>query len=155
MMTLKIYADLLSQPSRAVLIFCRAANIPHQFNHIRLTRLQNKTQAFSKLSPFKTVSCFFIYFFLYYCYYKLPPLCSKVPVVVDGDQPIRDSNAALRYMARLNQDIPDHWYPKDPLEQARVDEYLHWAHVNTRSNLAMYFQVGIYFPKRNLFPFLT
>ena len=37
--------------------------------------------------------------------------------------------------------VEDHWYPKEPLAQAKVDEYLHWQHVNTRLQCAMYFQV--------------
>ena len=67
-------------------------------------------------------------------------LSFQVPIIVHGDVTIRDSNAALRYICRTH-DIADHWYPKDPLKQARVDEYLHWNHLNTRANLAMYFQV--------------
>lgn len=39
-----------------------------------------------------------------------------------------------------NQDIAEHWYPKDLRTRALVDEYLEWQHNNTRIACAMYFQ---------------
>lgn len=39
-----------------------------------------------------------------------------------------------------NQNIAEHWYPKDIRSRALVDEYLEWQHNNTRMTCAMYFQ---------------
>jgi len=35
--------------------------------------------------------------------------------------------------------VPDHWYPKDVKQQAKVDEFLHWQHFGLRANAAQYF----------------
>jgi glutathione S-transferase len=38
----------------------------------------------------------------------------------------------LRYLTNVN-DVADHWYPKkEPLAQAKIEEYLSWQHSNTR-----------------------
>ena len=37
-MSLKVFADLMSQPARAVTIFCRAANIQHELVNVRRIR---------------------------------------------------------------------------------------------------------------------
>lgn len=49
------------------------------------------------------------------------------------------SVAILRYLCR-EKNVPDHWYPKDSKQQAKVDEYLEWQHLDTRLNCSMYFQ---------------
>lgn len=38
-------------------------------------------------------------------------------------------------------------YPKDPKERARVDEYLHWQHLNLRMTGSMVFQSKIIIPQ--------
>lgn len=47
------------------------------------------------------------------------------------------SVAILRYLCRT-YNVADHWYPKDSVKQARVDEYLEWQHTNTRAHCARY-----------------
>ena len=42
-----------------------------------------------------------------------------------------NSIAILLYLTRKFQ-TPDHWYPSDLQERARVDEYLSWQHMDTR-----------------------
>jgi glutathione S-transferase len=37
----------------------------------------------------------------------------------------------MRYIAST-RDTADHWYPKDALKRARVDEWLDWHHLNLR-----------------------
>ncbi len=126
-MTLKVLLDVMSQPSRSVLIFCRAASIPHEFQPVALRNFEHKDEEFTKVNPFQTV-----------------------PAIVDGDKNVtlRDSSAILRYLSRT-RDVPDHWYPKDPEGEARVTEYLHWQHLNVRAGCALYFQ------KRWLQPLMT
>lgn len=43
------------------------------------------------------------------------------------------SIAILKYMAqRHSSSVPDHWYPAELKQQARVNEYLAWQHTNLR-----------------------
>jgi len=114
-MSLKVYADLMSQPARAVVIFCRAAGIPHQHVPVRITAGDTKTEEYLAMNPL-----------------------GKVPVLKDGEFVLTESVAMMRYLAREKQ-VEDHWYPKDSKAQARVDEYLEWQHLGTRFNCANYF----------------
>jgi len=43
-----------------------------------------------------------------------------------------------RYLCREFK-VDDHWYPSDSKEQAKVDEYLEWQHLNTRLHCSAYF----------------
>ena len=55
-MTLKIFADLMSQPSRAVPLFCRAAKIPHELTQLRIQNGEFKSPEITKINPFQLVS---------------------------------------------------------------------------------------------------
>ena len=55
-MTLKIFADLMSQPSRALPLFCRAAKIPHELKELRIQKGEFKSPEISKINPLQTVS---------------------------------------------------------------------------------------------------
>jgi glutathione S-transferase len=116
---LKVYFDLLSQPSRAIVLFLKLNKIPHVACPVALRKGAHLTEEFARnVSPFQ-----------------------KVPVVHDGEFRLTESVAILRHLCRTRGDlIADHWYPSDPLVRARVDEYLEWQHANTRFNCAMYFQ---------------
>ena len=72
-MSLKIFADLMSQPARAVAILCRAAAIPHELVKVRITAGDNKTPEYTKMNPFQ-----------------------KVPVLLDGDFALTESVAMFR-----------------------------------------------------------
>ena len=54
-MTLKIFADLMSQPSRAVVLFCRVAKIPHEFKPLMLKNGEHLTEEMTKINPFQKV----------------------------------------------------------------------------------------------------
>ncbi|CCD97847.1 glutathione S-transferase [Bradyrhizobium sp. STM 3809] len=47
----------------------------------------------------------------------------QVPVLVDGDAVIPDSNAILVYLAR-RYDASGRWWPRDPLVQAQIQRWL-------------------------------
>ena len=74
MMSLKIFGDLMSQPARAVAIFCRAAAIPHELVKVRITAGDTKTPEYTAMNPFQ-----------------------KVPVLMDGDFALTESVAMFRY----------------------------------------------------------
>jgi len=115
-MSLKIFADLMSQPSRAIVMFCRAAKVPHEFKELRIKNGDFKTPEMAKINPFE-----------------------KSPCAEHNGVPLVESMAILRYITNVF-DVDSHWYPKDPLAQQKVEEYLHWQHTNTRLQCAMYFQ---------------
>lgn len=107
-MSVKLYFDHLSQPSRAIIAFCKMAKIPHEPIEIRLNKKANLTEDFKKINPFQ-----------------------KVPVIDDGGFLLFESHAILQYLAsKYNAEDP--YYPKDLQQRARVDCYLHWHHSNTR-----------------------
>lgn len=47
-------------------------------------------------------------------------------MIHDEDFELSESVAILRYIV-AKYPVDDVWYPKDPKERARVDEYLSWA----------------------------
>ena len=54
--------------------------------------------------------------------------------------PLVESLAILRYITNTHS-LDEYWYPKeDPMAQQKVEEYLHWQHINTRAMCAKYFQ---------------
>lgn len=49
----------------------------------------------------------------------------SVPVIVDGDVCINESNAILRYVC--NKHDLDDWYPKEASARAAIDQWLDWS----------------------------
>jgi len=115
-MPLKLYYDLMSQPSRALYIFLNVTGISFESKPIKLREGEHFGDAFGEINPFR-----------------------KVPVIDDDGFKLTESVAILRYLAR-EKGVDDHWYPNDSKLQAKVDEYLEWQHVNTRLFCAMFFQ---------------
>ncbi len=54
-MPLAYYYDLMSQPCRAVYIFLKMTGIPFQPKEIALRKLENMTDEFGQLNPFRKV----------------------------------------------------------------------------------------------------
>ncbi len=48
MSQLKVFADLMSQPSRAVVIFCNVTKIQFEFRQLRIAKLEHKTPGQSR-----------------------------------------------------------------------------------------------------------
>lgn len=113
---MKLYFDLLSQPSRALYIFLKLNKIPFEPKVIKLGRGQHLTNRFKDINRFQ-----------------------KVPSIVDNELKLSESVAIFRYIVGKNPEIADHWYPKDLAERAKVDEYLEWQHMNTRAGCAGFF----------------
>ncbi|KAL7840019.1 hypothetical protein SRHO_G00266770 [Serrasalmus rhombeus] len=118
----KAYLDILSQPSRAVLIFLRHNRIPHTVQTVALRRGEQKSAEFTRLNPMQ-----------------------KVPVIEHGGFVLTESDAILKYLATV-YDVPEHWYPREPLQRARVDEYTAWHHSNTRQHAARVFFMEVLTP---------
>nr|QNM80618.1 glutathione S-transferase theta [Daphnia pulex] len=115
-MALRVYYDLMSQPSRAIYLFLKVANIPFESCLVKLREGEHFQDEFTKVNPFR-----------------------KVPVIDDNGFKLTESVAILRYLAR-SRNVEDNWYNADLQLQAKVDEYLQWQHLNTRLFCAMYFR---------------
>uniref|UniRef100_A0A6B2E8D9 glutathione transferase n=1 Tax=Phlebotomus kandelakii TaxID=1109342 RepID=A0A6B2E8D9_9DIPT len=113
----KYYYDLLSQPSRAMLIFLNVTKIPFESLPVALRNGEHLTEEFKEVNRFQ-----------------------KVPCMNDNGFKLSESVAMVRYLAKKHN-VPENWYPKDAKKQAQVDEYLEWQHNNTRITCALYFQL--------------
>lgn len=108
-MSLKLYIDHLSQPSRAVHMFCLLNKIPFEIKETRLGRGDHKLPEFLE---------------------KINPI-GQVPAIMDGSKSLFESHTILRYLARTRK-VPDQFYPSDILKSTEVDKYLDWHHTNLR-----------------------
>lgn len=107
-MDLKVYVDRLSQPSRAILIFCKINGIEFEEIKVDLINRKHQTPEFEEINPMK-----------------------QVPAIVHGDFKLSESHAILRYLACAFP-VADHWYPSDLHKRAKVESLLDWHHTNLR-----------------------
>uniref|UniRef100_A0A182YTV0 GST N-terminal domain-containing protein n=1 Tax=Biomphalaria glabrata TaxID=6526 RepID=A0A182YTV0_BIOGL len=132
MPTLRLYYDLLSQPSRAVYIFLRLNNVSFEPKPVALRKDEHQTDEFKKINPF-----------------------SLVPVVDDDGFLLTESMAILKYVIG-KYELGDHWFPQHNLKkQARVEEYLHWHQFNTRGMCASLFQQLVKIQSKKYFAILS
>jgi glutathione S-transferase len=94
MTSVKLFIDHASQPSRAILVFCRINKIPHEIVETRITKgevsrlyIQHLTPEFAKINPNR-----------------------KLPAIMHGDFNLSESHSIMRYLARTFN-VPEHWYP--------------------------------------------
>ncbi|KAF3630127.1 Glutathione S-transferase T3 [Capsicum annuum] len=114
-MSLKLYVDRLSQPSRALLIFCKLNGIEFEEVNIELSKGQHRTPEYQEVNIMK-----------------------QVPAIVHGDFKLFESHAILRYLASAFPEVADHWYPSDVKKRASVECVLDWHHANLRRGSAGY-----------------
>lgn len=107
--SLELYVDPISQPVRAVMAFCEFNKIPATLKPMRIFRGDTFSEEFRKINP-----------------------SGLLPFLKDGDLGLIESHAIMRYLAST-QKVDDHWYPADPKIRAKVDQYLDWHHLNTRT----------------------
>ncbi|XP_011080977.1 glutathione S-transferase T1-like [Sesamum indicum] len=108
-MELKLYVDRISQPSRAILIFCKANGIEFEEVKIDLAKKQHHFPEFAEVNPMK-----------------------QVPAIVHGDFKLFESHAILIYLASAFPGVAHHWYPADVQKRAKIHSVLDWHHSNLR-----------------------
>jgi len=114
-MKLKVYADRMSQPSRAVLIFCKVNEIQFDEILISLGKRQQLSPEFKEINPM-----------------------GKVPAIVDGRLKLFESHAILIYLSSAYASVVDHWYPNDLSKRAKIHSVLDWHHTNLRPGASGY-----------------
>ncbi|GMN32164.1 hypothetical protein TIFTF001_003545 [Ficus carica] len=114
-MKLRVYVDRLSQPSRAVLIFCKVNGIEFEEVRIDLSKRQQLSPEYKEINPMR-----------------------KVPAIVDGRFKLFESHAILIYLACAFPGVADHWYPADLFSRAKINSVLDWHHSNLRQGAAKY-----------------
>ncbi|TNN52405.1 Glutathione S-transferase theta-1 [Liparis tanakae] len=121
---MELYLDLHSQPCRSVFLFARAARIPFDFKLVELSKGQQYSEEFGKISTAR-----------------------KVPVMKDGSFVLTESTAILEYLVQKHaSSVADHWLPADLQQRARVNEYLSWQHMNLRAHGSKVFLLKALFP---------
>ncbi|KAK9716559.1 hypothetical protein RND81_06G241800 [Saponaria officinalis] len=114
-MTLKLYVDRMSQPSRAVLIFCKVNKIDFEEVRVDLSKGKQFTPEFAEINPQK-----------------------QVPAIVDGRFKLSESHAILIYLSCTFPGVADHWYPTDVSKRAKIHSVLDWHHSNLRRGSMTY-----------------
>eukprot|EP00127_Corallochytrium_limacisporum_P003791 Clim_evm5s153 gene=Clim_evmTU5s153 len=117
MSKVRIHGNWVSQPTRSVLWLCLIGNIDFEMIKLDPAKGDTRKPEFRALNP-----------------------KANVPYLEDGDVKLQEGAGIMTYLCDSRG--LDDWYPKDPSTRARVDEYLHWHHSNTR-----FASSGIFRPK--------
>lgn len=129
MAKIKLYYDLMSQPSRAVYIFLKVNDIPFEAIQIAIRNGEHHKPAYTKITLFQ-----------------------QVPVIDDDGFILTESVAILQYLCTKYK-LAEHWYPlATPEMHARVQEYLNWQHANTRFHGTMLFRILFRLPQETKQP---
>ncbi|XP_076897566.1 glutathione S-transferase T1-like [Bidens hawaiensis] len=126
-MELKVYCDRMSQPSRAILIFCKMNGIDFEEITIEILKGQQHTPEYKAINP----------------------MC-QVPTIVDGDFTLFESHAILIYLSSKYPGVASHWYPSDLIERAKVHSVLDWHHANLRRGSVGVIVNNVFFPLNGL-----
>lgn len=94
-----LYRYPLSGHCHRVELFLSLLNLPTNLVHVDLMAAEQKTPEFLVMNIF-----------------------GQVPVIVDGDVTLADSNAILVYLAKRY--APGHWLPEDAVGAAEVERWL-------------------------------
>ncbi|KAH1080354.1 hypothetical protein J1N35_020115 [Gossypium stocksii] len=108
-MKLKVYADRLSQPVRAVIIFCEVNGIDYEEIKVDLANREHLTPEFAEINPMQ-----------------------QLPAIVHGTFKLFESHAILIYLASSFPGVADHWYPADVFKRSKIHSVLDWHHSNLR-----------------------
>ncbi|XP_074334694.1 glutathione S-transferase T1-like isoform X1 [Apium graveolens] len=116
-MKLQIYSNRLSQPCRAIIIFCKLHGIEFEEINISVAKGQQFTPEYKVINPM-----------------------GKLPAIVHGSYKLFESHAILIYLACSFPGVADHWYPSDIQKKAKIHSVLDWHHSNLRQGEVGYVQ---------------
>jgi glutathione S-transferase len=117
MSELVIYGDMLSQPTRSIIVFCKMNNIKYTFNSIMLGKGDHRSKEYRKINPNMLV----------------PAIILK-----EGEKEfiLTESCSILRFLAEYYK-VDNNWYSNDDVfRKALINEMLDWHHMNNRYVLA-------------------
>ncbi|KAM7276636.1 hypothetical protein ACFE04_018502 [Oxalis oulophora] len=111
----KLYVDRISQPSRAIVIFCKINDIEFEEIRINLLERQHHSPEYLQVNPM-----------------------GQVPAIVHAHFQLFESHAILIYLASAYPRVAHHWYPADLFKRAQIHSVLDWHHSNLRRGAAGY-----------------
>ncbi|CAF0961034.1 unnamed protein product [Adineta steineri] len=123
-MVLELYTDWISQPCRAVSMLLMDNNIEHQVHEVGIMKGETKSAAYKQINP-----------------------SGKVPSIVDDGFHLGESHTIMRYLCE-SRNLPDHYYPKDLKQRAKVDYWLDWHHLNLRHGSLRLIGANVFGPIR-------
>lgn len=110
-MVLEFYYDFVSSGCRAVYLLLKEGGVAFEPKLTELQKGQHLQEDFLKKNP-----------------------NHKIPTIDDDGYILTESAAIMKYIA-IKYGLDIHWYPWDKVEtSAKVDEYLHWHHLNIRKS---------------------
>jgi glutathione S-transferase len=111
--SLEIYGDLLSQPVRAVVAFCKINKIPYEFKYVNISKGEHLTDEYEKINKYK----------------KIPAIILRIE---EKEFKLGESSAILRFLSDFYK-CDEKLYPRhDVFRRALIDQWLDWHHNNTR-----------------------
>ncbi|TYG58528.1 hypothetical protein ES288_D08G230500v1 [Gossypium darwinii] len=103
----QVFADRMTPPSRAVIIFCKVNGIDYTERKVDISQREHLTPAFAEINPMK-----------------------QLPAIVDGNFKLFESHSILIYLACAFPGVADHWYPADHFKRSKIHSVLYWHHSN-------------------------
>lgn len=100
---LRLYGDIESQGTRAVMTLLAIAKIPHEFVKIDLLGFETRSKKFLELNPF-----------------------GHIPFLMDGDFKLAESNAILLYLCEKYPQVPKALSGSTIQDRAIVNKFLSW-----------------------------
>lgn len=97
-----LYMHPLSFYARRVIALLAQCDLPYELREVNMMAGEHRGDAFLALNP-----------------------SGQVPVLVDGDLVLAESNAVLRYLCTKHS--LDDWYPRDAAARGVVEQWLDWT----------------------------
>ena len=117
---MKLYGNDFSPNSTKVRFAANAIGIAYEFQTVDLAGGEQRTEAFRKIAP-----------------------VGRIPVLVDGDFVIFESNTIMRYLAQKTESP---LYPKDIKKRCLVDQWLDFSaiHMSAGAMSKIFFNTIVY-----------
>ncbi|CAG9328604.1 unnamed protein product [Blepharisma stoltei] len=108
MLRVKLYGNLISQPTRTLNEFCLLCNIPYDFIKLDIFNWEHKAKWYAEINPYQLI-----------------------PSISHGDFKLGETFAIIPYLAEYYH-VNNQWYPSDLQKRSLINAYFHWQHLNIR-----------------------